>query len=131
LSTQKLHEVAETPEQLHQLFLARVNARDHEGLMVLYESSCAGADLAGSLLPDRAAVHDFTAGFLSIVRELTATTRKCLVSGDIALLSSAWHAVVEPEPGTTAEASGWSAEVARRQPDGSWLFVLDDPRFAA
>jgi ketosteroid isomerase-like protein len=121
---------AETPEQLHELFLACVHRRDHAGLMGLYENECAGADLAGQALPDRAAVSAFVAGFLEIVKELTATTRTCLIAGDIALLSSEWHAVVEPQEGTTTEARGSSAEVARRQPDDSWLFVIDAPVFA-
>jgi ketosteroid isomerase-like protein len=122
--------VAETPEQLHELFLARVNSRDLEGLMELYERDCVGGDLSANVLSNRAAIAEFVGGFLEVVRELTATTRRCLVSGDIALLSSDWHAVVEPQEGTTAEAHGRSAEVARRQPGGSWLFVIDDPVFA-
>jgi ketosteroid isomerase-like protein len=127
-STQQLREVARTPEQLHELFVARVNARDLDGLMRLYASDCVGGDLDANVLPDRAAIADFVAGFLAIVRELTATTRKCLVSGDVALLSSDWRAIVVPE-GKPVEAHGRSAEVARRQPDGSWRFVIDDPVF--
>jgi ketosteroid isomerase-like protein len=38
--------------------------------------------------------------------------------------------VVEPEEGTKVETQGRSAEVARRQPDGSWRFVIDAPTFA-
>lgn len=128
-TTPRLREKAQTPQQLHELFLACVSRRDHAGLMQLYEDDCAGADLAGNALPDRAAIAGFVAGFLEIVRELTATTRTCLISGDIALLSSEWDAVVEPEEGTTTEAHGRSAEVARRQPDGSWRFVIDAPVF--
>jgi ketosteroid isomerase-like protein len=122
--------VARTPEELHELFLARVNARDHEGLMALYADECAGSDLDSNFLPDKATISDFVAGFLGIVRELTSTTRKCLIAGDIALLSSDWNAVVEPEEGTKVETQGRSAEVARRQPDGSWRFVIDAPTFA-
>jgi ketosteroid isomerase-like protein len=129
-STSELRDVARTPEQLHQLFLARANSRDREGMMELYATECAGGDLEANVLPDRAAVAEFVGGFLDVVRELTATTRKCLVSGDIALLSSDWHAVVEPQEGQVVEAHGRSAEVARRQPDGSWRFVIDDPIFA-
>lgn len=128
--SQEQSTVARTPEELHELFLARVNARDHEGLMALYASECAGSDLEANFLPDRTAISAFVAGFLTIVRELTGTTRKCLISGDIALLSSDWSAVVEPEEGQKVETHGRSAEVARRQPDGSWRFVIDDPGFA-
>lgn len=128
--TPELPEVAETPERLHELFLARVSARDHDGLMALYEDGCAGGDLTGNVLPDKTAIYGFVAGFLAIVKELTASTRTCLIAGDIALLSSDWRAIVEPEEGAVTEARGRSAEVARRQPDGSWRFVIDAPVFA-
>ena len=127
----ELREVASTPEQLHELFLARANNRDLEGMMQLYAAECAGGDLEANILPDRAAIAEFVGGFLEIVRELNATTRKCLIAGDIALLSSEWHAIVEPEEGQIIEAHGRSAEVAQRQADGSWRFVIDDPIFAS
>lgn len=123
--------VAASPGELHTLFLDCVRRRDHEGLMALYASDCAGSDLDGNILPDRAAISEFTAGFLAIVGELTATTRTVRVAGATALLSSDWHATVEPGNGTLVEAGGRSAEVARRQPDGSWLFVIDTPVFAS
>jgi ketosteroid isomerase-like protein len=129
-TTPGVREVARTPEQLHDLFLACAAGRDLDGMMALYEAECAGGDLEANILPDKAALEEFISGFLEVVRELTATTRKCLVSGEIALLSSEWHAVVEPEEGKMVEAHGRSAEVARRQPDGTWRFVIDDPIFA-
>ena len=43
-----------------------------------------------------------------------------LVSGDIALTAT------PPKDGTGAR-----AQVARRQPDGSWLRLLDQPEFVA
>ena len=129
-SIPQVREVAGTPEQLHELFLARANNRDLEGMMELYGTDCAGGDLEANFLPDRAAIAEFVGGFLEVIRELKATTRKCLIAGDIALLSSEWHAIVEPEEGQIVEAHGRSAEVAQRQADGSWRFVVDDPIFA-
>jgi hypothetical protein len=43
-----------------------------------------------------------------------------LVSGDIALTSTA-----------PKDDAGARAQVARRQPDGSWLRLLDQPEFAS
>ena len=42
-------------------------------------------------------------------------------SGDTALTHSVW-AVATPEP-----TSGYALEVSRRQPDGSWRWLISDP----
>ena len=46
---------------------------------------------------------------------------KVIEAGDIALVHSQWSTT------TPARTSGRSVEVSRRHPDGTWLFVVDDP----
>ena len=53
-------------------------------------------------------------------------TRYAVESGDIALLSNEWTLELEGNP----VASAVTAEVARRQDDGTWRYVIDNP-FAA
>lgn len=49
------------------------------------------------------------------------------MAGDVALLSNRWHMTLGPSDGERAGLEGTSTEVARRQPDGSWRYVIDDP----
>ena len=58
---------------------------------------------------------------LSLDSRVTLTTRFAVEMGDLALLSNYWCT-----DGDTPFASG-TAEVARRQPDGRWLYVIDNP----
>lgn len=116
------------PEELHQLFAACVNAHDIDALLALYEQDSTAADLEGHPLQG-ADLRAFLLGFLSLVKHIDGGTRKVLVSGDIALLSSTWHAVLAAPDGGMTTATGISAEVARRQSDGTWRFLIDDPQF--
>ena len=50
-----------------------------------------------------------------------------MVVGDIALMSGDWQMRLGAEEGTGTSFESSSTEVARRQPDGSWLYVIDDP----
>ena len=51
------------------------------------------------------------------------TTRYSVEQGDIALLSNVWKFELDGSEAATAI----TAEVARRQPDGSWRYVIDNP----
>src|SRR4029450_10309582 len=46
---------------------------------------------------------------------------------DLALTTSKWVLEGIGADGKPARMEGQSAEVARRQPDGTWLFVIDNP----
>ena len=48
-------------------------------------------------------------------------------AGDLALLSNTWTATT-PDGGAFG---GRTTEVVRRQPDGRWLVVIDDPNWIA
>jgi ketosteroid isomerase-like protein len=47
--------------------------------------------------------------------------------GEIALLFSDWTLSATDPDGHAIEMAGRTSDVARRQSDGSWLFVIDDP----
>jgi uncharacterized protein (TIGR02246 family) len=122
---------AERPDDLHRLFAEGVNSRDVEALLRLYEQDAAVVDLTGSVVRDEPALRAFLTGFVASVRRIEGETRKVFVAGDLALMSSAWRAELVAGDGGAATATGTTAEVARRQPDGSWRFVIDDPQFPA
>ena len=46
---------------------------------------------------------------------------------NLAVLYNDWHATVTQERGKSETLRGCAVEVVRRQPDGRWLFVIDDP----
>jgi uncharacterized protein (TIGR02246 family) len=119
---------ATDPSDLHRRFLVAVNEHDLEALLDLYETDAVAADLDGNTLLGHAALRPFLEGFLSVVETIEGGTRKALVSGDLALMSSTWTASLVVG-GVPLERTGTTAEIARRQPDGSWRFVADDPVF--
>jgi ketosteroid isomerase-like protein len=50
------------------------------------------------------------------------------MAGDIALMSNRWRMTLRAAEGEVAEVDGQSTEVARRQPDDGWLYVIDSPK---
>jgi uncharacterized protein (TIGR02246 family) len=119
--------LAYQPEDLHQLFAARVNARDVDGLVELYEPDAVTYDLQGNRHEGAEALRAMLTGLVSIVDHIEGETRKVTVHDDLALLSGGWRATGTGPDGQPAALTGTNAEIARRQPDGSWRFVIDDP----
>ena len=113
------NERALKPEDLTRLFVERANAGDAAGIAALYEQDAVMAYPPGSLTVGREAIRELWEKVLSHApRFEPEQPLPTLVSGDLALTST------PPKDG-----SGARAQVVRRQPDGSWLRVLDQPEF--
>ena len=110
------HEPAAQPEDLSRLFLERASAGDVEGVVALYQPDAVLALPPGHVTVGRAAIREVHQALLAARPTFTsAGQRPALRNGDLALSS------------TRLPGGGATAEVARRQPDGTWLWVLDQP----
>ncbi|MCK9893378.1 nuclear transport factor 2 family protein [Frankia sp. AgB32] len=111
--------IARTPEDLTRLFVERANAGDAAGIAALYEQDAVMAYPPGSRTAGRAAIRELWESVLAHAPHFEPEEPlPTLVSGDLALTSTA------PKDG-----AGARAQVVRRQPDGSWLRLLDQPEF--
>lgn len=114
-----MYDKAMHPEDLTRLFVERSNAGDAAGVAALYAEDAVLAYPAGGTTVGRAAIEElWTAVLASRPHFEPETPLPTLISGDLALTST--------PPG---DGAGARAQVARRQPDGSWLRVLDQPEF--
>lgn len=115
------------PESLHSEFQRCFDAGDLDGLMALYEDGATFVTEEGDELRDKAAIRAALAGFLDAGGTMKSRTRYAVRAGDIALLSNEWHFSGTGPDGEAFEMTGRTTEVARLQPDGRWLMVVDHP----
>jgi enoyl-CoA hydratase len=118
------------PEDLQHVFAERANAGDLQGLIALYEDGAAFVGPDGVDATGGDAIRDRLEGLLAMAPQITPTGSRAVMAGDVALLSNRWRMTLGPSDGERAELEGTSTEVARRQPDGSWRYVIDDPASA-
>jgi len=73
------------------------------------------------------AVREALAGFLAMKPRIKLDAKTLAETGGIAFTTSKWVLEGTGPDGKPMKMEGQSAEVARRQPDGTWLFVIDNP----
>ncbi len=114
------------PESLHATYVEAFNSGHIEDVLSLYEPDAAFVPEPGAVLTGHLAIGEAVKQFQG-VGTMTADTRYCIVSGDVALASASWHINGTGPDGAPVEANGQSADLFRRQGDGSWLLVVDNP----
>jgi uncharacterized protein (TIGR02246 family) len=119
---------ARAPEDVSGLLVEVFNAGDLDGIAALYEPEALMVAEPGRVVSGRAQIREAYEGFLAGKGQVTITPRQVLVLGtDVALVSNNWQITGANPDGTPTSVSGRSAEILRRQPDGSWLYAVDDP----
>jgi ketosteroid isomerase-like protein len=111
---------AKSPEDICHLFKQYMAKGDLDSVLSVYDPEAVflnrggelktGEDLKNELVPYVAAKATFDFKIKQVIR-----------AGDIALMHTEWR-VSAPQP-----MSVYAIEVARRQPDGTWRWLIGDP----
>jgi uncharacterized protein (TIGR02246 family) len=116
--TSTAREPARTPEDLSRLFVRRANAGDADGLAALYAEDAVLAYPPGTVTQGREAIRAVLVQLLEHAprpfrgEDPLPTVRY----RDLALTST-----------RAADNTGGRVQIAQRQPDGSWLRIIDRP----
>jgi uncharacterized protein (TIGR02246 family) len=118
---------ATTPDDMPRAFESAFNTGDIDQVMQLYESECVLVPAPGQTVSGAAAIREALLGFLAVKGQIKLQFRRVLVSGDLALVNSHWDLNGTGADGAPVSLSGDTSEVIRRQSDGTWRYVIDDP----
>ena len=113
---------ASRPDEASRLFEERFASSDLDGLMDLYEDFAVFTNAQGAH-EGSDAIREVLAGYLSTGASIAMNDSVSFEAGELALVHWAWT-MTFPD-GRVAE--GATAEVLRRQSDGSWKFIIDNP----
>ena len=112
---------AYTPREIHVLFERAFNSGNVENILALYEPDAVLVS-GGGLVTGHEAIRNTYTGLLASRARMKLDTRSAIESSQgLAVLHGAWSL------GPPSSTQGLSTEVVRRQADGSWMFVIDNP----
>jgi ketosteroid isomerase-like protein len=115
---------ARRPEELPLVFRDHLNAGDVAGLLAdYYAPDAVYAPVPGVVLED-AELEASVARLAGLGAPIELEVRHVLETGDTALLVVDWRI-------PAAGMAGTATDVARRQPDGTWRCIVDNPHGGA
>jgi uncharacterized protein (TIGR02246 family) len=118
---------ATQPSELHELVQAAFNSRDTEAILALYEPDAVFVTGPGASVRGHDAIGKIYQSFFDMKPVMRLETASVLQNGDLALLEGRWVLIGASRDGDPFQVTGNSHEVVRRQPDGRWLYAIDDP----
>jgi uncharacterized protein (TIGR02246 family) len=116
-----------TPESFLDAFFAAFNLGDRDALLGMYEPHGALVAGPGAIAQGSDAVRAALDGFLALRPTMNGHASSIVVAGDVALALTRWTLDGVGPDGAAVHMQGEATDVLRRQADGSWRVVIDNP----
>ena len=118
--------MADSPQQLHSSFQDAFNRHDLNAIVALYEPGAILVRFDGAV-QGTDAIREAYRGLLTMRPTIDLRTLAVNRAGDLAMLHGKWILHGTGPDGSQIRNEGRNTETARLQPDGRWLFVIDNP----
>jgi ketosteroid isomerase-like protein len=112
---------ARNPEEICSLFKRYMAEGDIDGLLSVYDPEVVFLNQAGELIKGKQELKQELNRFAAARARFDFNIAQVIQSGDIALMHTRWN-ISGPQ-----QISVYAIEVARRQPDGTWRWLMGDP----
>ncbi len=116
-----------TPTQVLESIVTGINSGNLEALLPLYEDAAAFATQPGDLAHGAPGIREALTGFISLQGTLDLDVTRVLEVDDLALVTGTWTFDGTSPDGDPVHLEAANADVLRRQSDGTWRFVIDNP----
>ena len=118
---------ANKPEDCDLLVAKFINAGDVESAVALYEPTATFVAEPGKPITGHAAIREMITAMVAGKPHVEMKVPIVTQSGELALLVSDYTVTTTDAGGQKTSVSGRGTEVVRRQADGTWLFIIDNP----
>ena len=104
-----------------------MNTWDLESAMALFEPDAAFVIKPGIVVNGASGTRQALEGFIGLKPVLTIEAQQLIQTGDVAQYCARWSLTGVDPTGTAVKLGGRSSSILRRQSDGRWLFLVDNP----
>jgi uncharacterized protein (TIGR02246 family) len=116
-----------SPAATIEQFARHHNERDLDAAAALYDDDAVLVAAPEVEARGRDAIVEALRGLFARGATLAVTVDRVVEAGDTALVLTSWTMAGTMPDGQAMSRPGHSADVLRRQPDGRWLLLVDNP----
>lgn len=114
---------AKSPEEICRLFQKHMAQGDIDLILSIYDSDVAFLNQAGKIRRGVEELRQELTPFAEAKATFDFKIIQIIQSGDIALMHTAWNI----SSSRHQEMNSYAIEIAPRQPDGTWRWLIGDP----
>ena len=120
---------AQKPEECDLLLLEAIGKEDLDAAVAMYEPNATFVVSADQVVTGHAAIREVLQGFIAAKATFNVEAVTAIPSADGSVaVTRVKGSTTSPGPdGQPVTTPLHSVEVVRKQPDGTWLFIIDDP----
>jgi uncharacterized protein (TIGR02246 family) len=119
---------ANSPEEIHAVLAEAFNTGDLDAFVEVHEDSAVTiVPPEGRQVTGRKEIRDALAPVFALRPRVTNEVLKKLENDGLALTQARWSLVGTDPEGEPVEMDGEGTVVSRRQPDGTWRIVMENP----
>ena len=118
---------AQTPAQVHEIFINAFQSDDIETLLSLYEPHAVLMPQPGETITGHTAIHQALGTFLELKDTFDMKVGRVIAAEGLGILLSPWELIGKDPLGNPVQLSGITSDVVRKQKDGSWLYAIGNP----
>ncbi len=107
--------------------VAAMNAQELEPAVALFEPGASFVMKPGVVVSGTAGIRQALEGFMAMKPTLTIEAQQVVQAGDVAQYCARWNIRGTDPEGKPVQLNGRSSSILRRQADGRWLFLVDNP----
>lgn len=115
------------PEDMARAWQEALNSGNLDGLVALYDPGALLIPEPGKTVTGHDGIRQALSGFLAMKPRIALRSTDIMKAGDVAVIYGAWTLDGTGPDGKPAHMEGQSTEVLRRQSDGTWRYLFDDP----
>lgn len=104
-----------------------MNVQDLETAMALFEPGASFVMKPGVVVSGTSGIRHALNEFMALKPTLTIEAQQVVQAGDVAQYCARWSIKGIDLTGAAMRLVGRSSSILRRQPDGRWLFLVDNP----
>ena len=119
--------IANSPQEVANLVAQGLSTGDLDGIMALFEPSACLVPQPGQVLQGASAIREGFAGFIAMKPTMNVESLNVVQADDVAIVYTKWSLSGTGPDGGAITMSAQATDVMRRQPDGTWLCVIDNP----